>query len=55
MKDQIELREKRALARLYRGGWFSLDASNARFWRAEVFDTTRNLRIAIGNPIWNAV
>ena len=37
-----------------RGGWFSLDASNALFWRAEVFDTTRNLRIAIGNPIWNA-
>ncbi len=34
--------------------WFSLDAAAARFWRAEVFDTARNLRIAIGNPIWNA-
>ena len=34
--------------------WFSCDASNAKFWRAEVFDVTRNLRIAIGNPIWNA-
>ena len=33
--------------------WFTLDASGARFWRAEVFDATRNLRIAIGNPIWN--
>jgi hypothetical protein len=35
--------------------WFALDAANARFWRTEVFDVTRNLRIAIGNPIWNAV
>lgn len=26
---------------------------DARFYRAEVFDLTRNLRIAIGNPIWN--
>ncbi len=25
----------------------------ARFYRAEVFDITRNLRIAVGNPIWN--
>jgi hypothetical protein len=25
----------------------------ARFYRAEVFDATLNLRIAIGNPIWN--
>ena len=34
--------------------WFALDAAGARFWRAEVFDVTRDLRIAIGNPIWNA-
>ena len=34
--------------------WFSCDATGAKFWRAEVFDVTRNLRIAIGNPIWNA-
>ena len=34
--------------------WFSCDASNAKLWRAEVFDVTRDLRIAIGNPIWNA-
>ena len=33
--------------------WLSLDAAGARFWRAEVFDVTRDLRIAIGNPIWN--
>ena len=26
---------------------------NRRFYRAEVWDETRNLRIAIGNPIWN--
>lgn len=25
----------------------------AKFYRAEVFDATQNLRIAIGNPIWN--
>ncbi|MBQ6923593.1 MAG: hypothetical protein IJQ73_03035 [Kiritimatiellae bacterium] len=34
--------------------WFSCDAAGAKFWRAEVFDVTRDLRIAIGNPIWNA-
>ena len=37
-----------------RKNWFALDAAAARFWRVEVFDGTRNLRIAIGNPIWNA-
>ena len=34
--------------------WFALNAAGARFWRAEVFDVTRDLRIAIGNPIWTA-
>lgn len=33
---------------------FSLDAGDCAFWRVEVFDETRNLRIAVGNPIWNA-
>ena len=33
--------------------YLALDAENCKFYRAEVFDTTRNLRIAIGNPIWN--
>ena len=33
--------------------WFSLDAGDCAFWRAEVFDETRGLRIAVGNPIWN--
>lgn len=34
--------------------YIAIDADNTRkFYRAEVFDTTRNLRIAIGNPIWN--
>ena len=33
---------------------FSIDVDkDARFYRVEVFDTTQNLRIAIGNPIWN--
>lgn len=27
--------------------------AKAKFYRAEVFDITRKLRIAIGNPIWN--
>lgn len=34
---------------------FAIDADpKCKFYRAEVFDTTRDLRIAIGNPIWNA-
>lgn len=34
--------------------YFALDTDPERkFYRVEVFDTTRNLRIAIGNPIWN--
>ena len=32
---------------------FTLPTDDCRFYRAEVFDETRNLRIAIGNPIWN--
>ena len=28
-------------------------SAKAKFYRAEVFDIKRNLRIAIGNPIWN--
>lgn len=31
----------------------SIDTADCAFYRAEVFDTTRNLRIAVGNPIWN--
>ncbi len=27
---------------------------NRKFYRAEVWDETRNLRIAVGNPIWNS-
>ena len=33
--------------------FFELPTENCRYYRAEVFDETRNLRIAIGNPIWN--
>lgn len=34
--------------------YFAMDAdSSRRFYRVEVFDTTEDLRIAIGNPIWN--
>ena len=31
----------------------SIDAPDCAFLRAEVFDETRGLRIAVGNPIWN--
>ena len=34
--------------------YFTLDVSNsAKFYRVEVFDVTRDLRISVGNPIWN--
>lgn len=33
--------------------FISIDAPACAFLRAEVFDETRDLRIAIGNPIWN--
>ena len=33
---------------------FAIDVDeNAKFYRVEIFDETRNVRIAIGNPIWN--
>ena len=32
---------------------FVYDITDSRFYRAEVIDETDNLRIAIGNPIWN--
>lgn len=31
----------------------AIDTGDAAFYRAEVFDVTRDLRIAVGNPIWN--
>lgn len=33
--------------------FIALDAKDCAFYRAEVTDETKNLRIAIGNPIWN--
>jgi hypothetical protein len=33
--------------------YFAIDAEDKKFYRVEVFDTTRDLRIAISNPIWN--
>jgi hypothetical protein len=29
-------------------------SETARWMRAEIFDETRKLRIAMGNPIWNS-
>lgn len=34
--------------------YFVIDARDVAFYRVEVFDETENLRIAIGNPIWNS-
>ena len=33
--------------------YIAFDTEDAAFYRAEVFDVSRDLRIAIGNPIWN--
>ncbi len=33
--------------------FFALDTEDRAFYRVEVFDATQELRIAIGNPIWN--
>ncbi len=33
--------------------YFSFETKPCKFYRVEVFDMTENLRIAIGNPIWN--
>ena len=33
--------------------FFAIDTESYKFYRAEVFDVTEKLRIAIGNPIWN--
>ena len=43
----------RGEARPGEAAWFSLEAEDCAFYRAEVFDETRGLRIAVGNPIWN--
>ena len=33
--------------------YLAFETGNAKYYRLEVFDTTRDFRIAIGNPIWN--
>lgn len=33
----------------------SLETEDCAFYRAEVFDETENIRIAVGNPIWNTI
>ena len=32
---------------------FSFEIENCNFYRTEIFDETEDVRIAIGNPIWN--
>lgn len=33
--------------------YIAMDAEECKFYRVEIYDTTRDLRIALGNPIWN--
>lgn len=33
--------------------YYAMDAEDCRFYRVEIYDVTRDLRIALGNPIWN--
>lgn len=32
----------------------AMDTGDYKFYRTEIYDVTRNLRLAMGNPIWNA-
>ena len=34
--------------------YFAVEAEDCEFYRVEVYDYTRECRIAVGNPIWNA-
>ena len=31
----------------------AIDTEDVAFYRTEIFDMNKNLRIALGNPIWN--
>lgn len=33
--------------------YIAMDAQDCRYYRTEVYDVTRDLRLALGNPIWN--
>ena len=33
--------------------YFAMDTEECNFYRVEIYDTTRDLRLALGNPIWN--
>ena len=33
--------------------YIAMEATDCKFYRVEIYDTTRDLRIALGNPIWN--
>lgn len=33
--------------------FFAMDTEDCKFYRVEIYDTTRDLRLALGNPIWN--
>ena len=33
--------------------YYAMDAEDCDFYRVEIYDATRNVRIALGNPIWN--
>lgn len=33
--------------------YIAMDAKDCKYYRVEIHDATRNLRLALGNPIWN--
>ena len=52
LDDKGEIARKRISCA--ESAYFSFSTeSTAQFYRAEIFDASRGLRIAIGNPIWN--
>lgn len=52
LDDKGELTRKRVSCT--EPAYYSLTVDeSAKFYRAEIFDATQSLRIAIGNPIWN--
>ena len=32
---------------------YAMETQDCKFYRVEIYDATRNLRLALGNPIWN--
>ena len=53
MEDNIINQEVNSTSVVNEDNLFEYEVGNCKFYRVEIFDETENLRIAIGNPIWN--